>query len=55
MKAKAYLTELKNKHANLEQKIKEELKSPIPDTLLIADLKKRKLFLKDQISAATAA
>ncbi len=52
MAATAHLKELENKHANLEQRIKKELKSPHPDTLLLSNLKKKKLFLKDRIFAA---
>jgi len=54
MLATAHLNQLKNKHANLDKKIKNELKNPQPDGLLITNLKKQKLFLKDQISSAHA-
>ncbi|NNE57688.1 MAG: DUF465 domain-containing protein [Hellea sp.] len=51
MAVTAYLTELKNKHAKIDQKIKQEQKSPSPDTILLTALKKQKLQLKEKISA----
>ena len=51
MGMRAHLNELKNKHSNLEEKIKQELKHPKPDTLLITSLKRQKLQIKDQIQA----
>lgn len=41
---------LQAKHAGLEQKIAAETRRPAPDTALIADLKKRKLRLKEEIA-----
>ncbi len=55
MKVTAHLKELQNKHAQLEEKIKRELKRARPDTLLLTTLKKQKLKLKDRISAAQLA
>jgi len=54
MGAKAYLSKLQNKHASLDAEIRQELKNPLPDTLRISTLKKRKLHLKDQISSVRA-
>lgn len=51
MAAVAHLKELENKHANLEVKIREELKHPSPDTLRLSTLKKQKLHLKERIQA----
>lgn len=51
MAAAAHLKELENKHANLDLKIKQELKHPQPDTVRISSLKKQKLHLKEQIHA----
>lgn len=49
MAAAAYVKELENKHSQLDAQIKSELKRPAADTLHIATLKKRKLYLKEQI------
>lgn len=38
------------KHAGLEYKIATETRRPAPDTALIAELKKRKLRLKEEIA-----
>lgn len=45
----AYLLELQNKHAKLDEKIKQEMRSPIPDSLRISSLKKQKLHIKEQL------
>jgi len=44
------MTALVEKHANLERMIQEEQGRPAPDDVLIHDLKKRKLAIKDQIT-----
>lgn len=49
MAVAAHLQELKSKHQTLDEKIQTELKTPAPDTLRLASLKKRKLYLKEQI------
>jgi hypothetical protein len=54
MAAAAHLKELENKHANLENEIKQELKLPSPDTLRLSTLKKQKLHLKEQITTFQA-
>lgn len=51
MSAAAHVRELENKHAKLDTMIRSELKSPAADPIEIASLKKRKLLLKDQITA----
>jgi hypothetical protein len=51
MAVTAHLKELETKHASLETEIKRELKYPQPDPLKISSLKKRKLYLKDQIQS----
>ncbi len=43
-------TALMAKHAGLENQIATETRRPNPDTILIAELKKRKLRLKEEIS-----
>lgn len=40
---------LKRKHGELEQAIETEEHRPLPDQKALADLKKRKLHLKDEI------
>lgn len=40
---------LKMQHSALELELSQELARPIPDAVRIADLKKRKLCLKDRI------
>ena len=50
MAVSAHLESLSTKHSKLESLIKEEMRSPSPDTLRIANLKKQKLALKDEIS-----
>ena len=42
--------ELRRKHAVLEQKIETEIRSPGSDDLQIAELKREKLRLKDEIN-----
>jgi hypothetical protein len=41
---------LKSKHARLEHEIGEETHRPLPDTMLIAALKREKLRIKDEIT-----
>jgi hypothetical protein len=45
----AHLVELSEKHRALDRKIEEELARPTADDLVIADLKRQKLRLKDEI------
>jgi hypothetical protein len=42
---------LQSKHEGLDQRIREEMTRPHPDDALIHDLKKRKLMIKDELSA----
>lgn len=46
----AHLVELTEKHRALEEKIETELARPLADTLKIAQLKKEKLLIKDEIA-----
>lgn len=48
----AHLSALEAKHAVLDQRITHESHRPLPDDLLIADLKKQKLRLKEEILSA---
>ncbi|MGB2931263.1 MAG: DUF465 domain-containing protein [Methyloceanibacter sp.] len=45
----AHLVELSEKHRALDRKIEEELGRPTADDLKIADLKRQKLRLRDEI------
>jgi hypothetical protein len=49
MALSAHLNELNNKHIKLDEKIRSELKHPMPDTLRLAALKKQKLQIKEKI------
>lgn len=46
----SHLTALVEKHASLERMIQEEMARPAPDDVLLHDLKKRKLRIKDEIT-----
>ncbi len=50
MSVQSHLQELKRKHAALETEISKELSSPASDPLRLAELKRRKLALKEQIT-----
>jgi len=50
MAVSAHLESLSSKHSELEALIKEEMRSPSPDTLRISYLKKQKLALKDEMN-----
>ncbi|MEO0362620.1 MAG: DUF465 domain-containing protein [Pseudomonadota bacterium] len=50
MSVSSHLVELRRKHAALERKIEEELRSPGSDDLAISELKREKLRLKEKIS-----
>ena len=45
----AHLVELSERHRSLDRKIEEEISRPAADTLKIAELKRQKLRLKDEI------
>jgi hypothetical protein len=45
----AHLVELSERHRTLDRKIEEELSRPAADTLKIAEWKRQKLRLKDEI------
>lgn len=49
MALSAHLSELVEKHRVLDRQIEEEQARPTADNLKIAELKKRKLHLKDEI------
>ncbi|RKQ69624.1 hypothetical protein DES40_2427 [Litorimonas taeanensis] len=49
MALSAHLEQLTSKHASLEQKIQNEMRSPLPDQFRISQLKKEKLHLKEEL------
>ncbi len=50
MSIQAHLSELERKHDALEAELAEAIAHPSTDDLAIADLKRRKLQVKDEIS-----
>lgn len=50
MSMTGHLAELERKHEALDKKIEQELNHPHKDGSLIVELKRKKLFLKDQIT-----
>ncbi len=49
MSLQSHLEELERRHADLERKIADALLHPSTDSLDLADMKRRKLKLKDEI------
>jgi hypothetical protein len=49
MSIESHLAELERRHAALEAEIRDALGHPSTDSLEVADLKRRKLLLKDEI------
>ncbi len=41
---------LRAKHADLEAKLEDELRRPVPDEVAMSEIKRLKLRIKDQIS-----
>lgn len=54
MSEQAHLSELQRKHRNLDDKISVELGHPSVSDLRIADLKRQKLRLKEEIERVQA-
>ncbi|MGU3497010.1 YdcH family protein [Xanthobacteraceae bacterium A53D] len=50
MSVQSHLQELQRRHAALESEIHREMTSPASDPLKVAEMKRRKLVLKDQIN-----
>ena len=50
MSIESHLAELERRHSALEDQIKEAIAHPSSDSLAIAEMKRRKLQLKDEIS-----
>ena len=49
MTAADQVTDLKNRHAELEKTIEDEIGRPQPDQNIVAHLKKEKLRIKDEL------
>lgn len=49
-----WIWRLRNRRRALEQKLREQLKRPAPDSLVIQELKRQKLRLKDELALAEA-
>ena len=49
MTIKAHVSALAEKHAELERIIAQELARPLPDQIRLAELKKQKLRLKEEL------
>jgi len=52
MAVSARLEQLSSKHLTLDMQIQQEMRSPLPDTLRISQLKKQKLQIKDEIKSS---
>ena len=50
MPLQSHVTELERKHQQLEREIQDAMAHPSQDTLKLAELKRRKLQLKDEIT-----
>ncbi len=55
MTISAHVQELRKKHAALSSQVEEEVRRPGSDDLHIAELKKQKLRLKEEIERLTTA
>ncbi|MEP3890828.1 MAG: YdcH family protein [Hellea sp.] len=51
MAVSARLEQLSSKHTTLDMQIREEMRSPLPDTMRISRLKREKLQIKDTIES----
>jgi len=49
MSLQGRISELANKHRQIDQKIEEEEKRPSADTLQLKDLKRKKLKIKEEL------
>lgn len=50
MTVASHLQELRRKHEHLSEKVEREQRSPATDALKIADMKKQKMKLKEEIT-----
>jgi len=51
MAVSARLEQLSSKHTTLDMQIRQEMRSPMPDTMRISRLKREKLQIKDTIKS----
>ena len=51
MSISSHLESLNTRHGQLDAQIQREMRSPLPDSLKVAELKKQKLQIKDTITA----
>ncbi len=49
MSVEDHVRTLKAKHAALESRIEEECQRPLPDSMVLADLKRQKLRIKEEL------
>lgn len=49
----AHISALTARHATLDQRIADETHRPLPDPIRLAELKKQKLRIKEEITLAT--
>jgi hypothetical protein len=47
----SHISALQAKHAGLDQRIRAENSRPLPDATLLAELKKQKLRIKEELKA----
>lgn len=47
----AHIEALSAKHSSLDRRITSEMTRPLPDQMLIAELKKQKLRVKDEMAS----
>lgn len=50
MSMQAHVAELERRHQALEKELREEINRPLSNDVRVADLKRRKLLLKDEIT-----
>lgn len=46
----SHVSALQLKHAGLERQIEQELSRPMPDSVIVQSLKKRKLRIKEELA-----
>lgn len=45
----AHRSTLKDRHADLDRQIEEEMRRPVPDSVKVGSLKRRKLSIKEEL------
>jgi hypothetical protein len=48
---RAHIVALETKHATLDQRIAAETRRPMPDAVIVSELKKQKLKIKEAITS----